>query len=86
MIGEHGRSLSGGQRQRLALARVVLSASRVVVVDEPTEHLDDATAEALLHDLLVALHGRTVVLITHRHDLLPPGVAVIELSAMAGGA
>jgi len=86
MIGEHGRSLSGGERQRLALARVVLSASRVVVVDEPTEHLDDATAEALLHDLLVALHGRTVVLITHRHDLLPPGVAVIELSAMAGGA
>lgn len=44
MFGEHGRSLSGGERQRLALARVVLSASRVAVVDEPTEHLDKATA------------------------------------------
>jgi thiol reductant ABC exporter CydC subunit len=81
MIGEHGRSLSGGERQRLALARVVLSGSRVVVVDEPTEHLDDATAAALLRDLLAALAGRTILLITHRHDLLPAGVPVIELTA-----
>ncbi|MGB8861807.1 MAG: ATP-binding cassette domain-containing protein, partial [Ilumatobacteraceae bacterium] len=81
MIGEHGHTLSGGERQRLALARVVLTDTRVVVLDEPTEHLDDATATALLHDLLAALAGRTLLLITHRRDLLPDGVRVIELAA-----
>ena len=81
MVGEHGYSLSGGERQRLALARVVLSGSSVVVVDEPTEHLDDATATALLHDLLAALAGRTVILITHRRDLLPADVPVVQLVA-----
>lgn len=83
MIGEHGHSLSGGERQRLALARVVLTDARVVVLDEPTEHLDDATAVALLRDLLAALAGRTLILITHRRDLLPDGVHVIELAAAA---
>jgi len=53
----------------------------VVVVDEPTEHLDDATATALLHDLLAALAGRTVILITHRRDLLPADVPVVQLVA-----
>ena len=86
MIGEHGRSLSGGERQRLALTRVVLSGSRVVVVDEPTEHLDDATAAALMHDLLAALKGRTVIVITHRRDLLPAAVPVIELAATSAEA
>lgn len=81
MIGEHGHTLSGGERQRLALARVVLTDTRVVVLDEPTEHLDDATAVALLRDLLAALPGRTLILITHRRDLLPKDVPVIELTA-----
>ncbi|MEQ1699308.1 MAG: thiol reductant ABC exporter subunit CydC [Ilumatobacteraceae bacterium] len=81
MIGEHGHTLSGGERQRLALARVVLTDTRVVVLDEPTEHLDDATAGSLLRDLLAALAGRTLILITHRRDLLPEGVPVIELAA-----
>lgn len=83
MIGEHGHTLSGGERQRLALARVVLTDTRVVVLDEPTENLDDATAVALLRDLLAALAGRTLILITHRRDLLPDGVPVIGLSAAA---
>ena len=65
-VGEHGARLSGGQRQRLALARVLLADFPVVILDEPAEHLDAATAGALTRDLLAAVAGRTVVLITHR--------------------
>lgn len=65
-VGEHGARLSGGQRQRLAVARVLLADFPVVVLDEPTEHLDERTAEELTRDLLAATEGRTVVLITHR--------------------
>jgi ATP-binding cassette, subfamily C, bacterial CydCD len=65
-VGEHGARLSGGQRQRLGVARVLLADFPVVVLDEPTEHLDERTAEELTRDLLAATEGRTVVLITHR--------------------
>lgn len=65
-VGEHGVRLSGGQRQRLALARTLLAGFPVVILDEPTEHLDEPTAAALTRDLLTATEGRTVLLITHR--------------------
>jgi thiol reductant ABC exporter CydC subunit len=65
-VGEHGARLSGGQRQRLALARVLLADFPVVILDEPAEHLDEPTAAALTADLLAAVAGRTVLLITHR--------------------
>ena len=65
-VGEHGARLSGGQRQRLALARVLLARFPVVILDEPAEHLDEPTADALTRDLLAATAGRTVLLITHR--------------------
>ncbi|WP_326766671.1 thiol reductant ABC exporter subunit CydD [Streptomyces sp. NBC_01591] len=66
LVGEHGARLSGGQRQRLALARAVLADFPVLVLDEPAEHLDLATADALTADLLAVTEGRTTVLITHR--------------------
>ncbi|MFG3347809.1 thiol reductant ABC exporter subunit CydD [Streptomyces sp. NPDC048018] len=66
LVGEHGSRLSGGQRQRLALARAFLADFPVLVLDEPAEHLDLATADALTDDLLRATEGRTTVLITHR--------------------
>ena len=71
MVGEHGRLLSGGQRQRLALARVLLADRSIVVLDEPTEHLDEPTARALAEDLMAATEGRTVVVLTHRPELFP---------------
>jgi len=69
LVGEHGTALSGGQRRRLALARALLADFPVLILDEPTEHLDDETATALTRDLLAAAGDRTVLLITHRSDL-----------------
>jgi len=70
LVGEHGALLSAGQRQRPSLARALLADAPVIVFDEPTEHLDEATATALTADLLAATAGRTVVMITHRPELI----------------
>ncbi|MEU8704095.1 thiol reductant ABC exporter subunit CydD [Streptomyces sp. NPDC048565] len=82
LVGEHGARLSGGQRQRLALARALLADFPVLVLDEPAEHLDLATADALTVDLLAATEGRTTLLITHRLAGLD---AVDEILVMDGG-
>jgi len=78
-VGEHGAQVSGGERQRIALARSLLAEHRIVIFDEPTEHLDPATGDALLADLLGATAGRTVILITHRRDQLDSFDRVIEM-------
>lgn len=82
LIGEHGARLSGGQRQRLALARALLADFPVLVLDEPAEHLDLPTADALTADLLAATEGRTTLLITHRLAGLE---AVDEVVVLAEG-
>ncbi|MGO8874169.1 MAG: thiol reductant ABC exporter subunit CydC [Acidimicrobiales bacterium] len=66
--GENGALLSGGERQRLCLARLLLRESAVVVLDEPTAHLDEATGARVLDDTLLALGDRTIVLMSHRRD------------------
>ncbi|ARP71240.1 ABC transporter [Streptomyces pluripotens] len=81
LIGEHGARLSGGQRQRLVLARALLADFPVLVLDEPAEHLDLATADALTADLLAATEGRTTLLITHRLAGLDMVDEVIVLDA-----
>ena len=82
-VGEHGARLSGGQRQRLALARVLLADFPVVILDEPAEHLDQETADELTRDLLSAVAGRTVLLITHRP--VGPGTVDQVLRLADGG-
>ncbi|MCG7204189.1 thiol reductant ABC exporter subunit CydD [Streptomyces arenae] len=82
LVGEHGARLSGGQRQRLALARALLADFPVLVLDEPAEHLDLPTADALTADLLAATEGRTTLLITHR---LAGLAAVDEVIVLDGG-
>ncbi|MER5447827.1 thiol reductant ABC exporter subunit CydD [Streptomyces sp. NPDC002764] len=81
LVGEHGARLSGGQRQRLALARALLADFPVLVLDEPAEHLDLATADALTADLLAATEGRTTLLITHRLAGLEAVDEVVVLDA-----
>ncbi|MEU3052768.1 thiol reductant ABC exporter subunit CydD [Streptomyces griseus] len=80
-VGEHGARLSGGQRQRLALARALLADFPVLVLDEPAEHLDLPTADALTADLLDATRGRATVLITHRLTGLEAVDEVLVLDA-----
>ena len=65
-VGTHGTALSGGQRQRIALARALLAQFEVLVLDEPTEHLDPPTAAALMADVRAATADRATILITHR--------------------
>ncbi|MFB8350603.1 thiol reductant ABC exporter subunit CydD [Streptomyces niveus] len=79
LVGEHGARLSGGQRQRLALARALLADFPVLVLDEPAEHLDLPTADALTADLLAVTEGRTTLLITHRLEGLEAVDEVIVL-------
>jgi thiol reductant ABC exporter CydC subunit len=65
-VGERGMRMSGGQRQRLALARALLADFPILILDEPGEHLDTATADAILGDLLASSRERATLLITHR--------------------
>ena len=80
-VGELGERMSGGERQRLAAARVLLADFPVLVLDEPGEHLDTATADAIVADVLDAASGRAVLLITHRLAGLHAADEVIVLDA-----
>ena len=97
MLGSGGSGLSGGERRRLLLARALLVGAGVLLLDEPTEHLDPATADALVHDVLTAGSGSAgsgsagtgsgekgpaVVIVTHR---LAPLAAADEVLLLEGG-
>ncbi|WP_286928594.1 MULTISPECIES: thiol reductant ABC exporter subunit CydC [Aeromicrobium] len=81
-VGEHGGRLSGGERQRLCLARLLLADHRVLVLDEPTEHLDAPTAAALMDDVLALAGpgGRSLVVISHSPAVLARFDDVVRLS------
>lgn len=66
VVGDRGHRLSGGEKQRIALARLLLKAPRVVVLDEATAHLDSESEAAVQRALDGALVGRTSIVIAHR--------------------
>jgi ATP-binding cassette subfamily C protein CydCD len=82
-VGAHGTTVSGGERQRIGVARAVLADRPVLLLDEPTAHLDGATAARLAADLATLLDGRAAIVVTHRPADFPdlPVVAIGRTSA-----
>lgn len=79
-IGPGGSFLSGGERQRLAVARTLMTGAEVILLDEPTAHLDAEAGRAMLADLRAGLSDRTVVLVTHNVADISAEDALLELS------
>lgn len=81
LLGSGGSGLSGGQAQRVALARALLGApsAGLVLLDEPTAHLDEPTALVVRANLREALAGRTVVHVTHRAEEAAGADVVLEV-------
>ncbi|MET4095892.1 thiol reductant ABC exporter subunit CydD [Arthrobacter sp. UYCu712] len=82
-IGPGGAHLSGGERQRLAVARTLLTGADVILLDEPTAHLDTESGRALLAELRHGLRDRTVVLVTHNPEDIDAGDSRLDLDAAA---
>ena len=85
-IGPGGAFLSGGERQRLAVARTLMTGADVILLDEPTAHLDAEAGREMLADLRQGLAWRTVVLVTHNPDDIDPADGRLDLDAAAGAA
>ena len=83
-----GDAISGGQRRRLLLARAVIEGAPVILLDEPTEHLDAADADALMAEILDSSSGlfgrdQSVVVVTHQQVDVPAGCRVVEVARQA---
>lgn len=65
ILGDFGRTLSGGEAKRLAIARVLLSNAHIVILDEPTEHLNEQLSERVAEAISQYCHGKIVIVITH---------------------
>ena len=85
-IGPGGAFLSGGERQRLAVARTLLTEADVVLLDEPTAHLDAESGRAMLAELRHGLRDRTVVLVTHNPEDISPDDSRLDLDRAAAPA
>ncbi len=81
LVGEGGRRLSVGQRQRLALARALLRDARLLILDEPTAHLDDSNTGRIADSLAAIGAGRTTLLIVHHPALAEQAHHVCRLAA-----
>lgn len=85
-IGPGGSFLSGGERQRLAMARTLLTGASILLLDEPTAHLDAGSAREMMAILRKGLKDVTVVLVTHNPEDIDPADARLELGAAGSAA
>jgi ATP-binding cassette subfamily B protein len=82
IVGERGITLSGGQKQRAALARAILRDPRILILDDALSSVDTLTEERILTHLAGVMHGRTVILISHRVSTVRQADRIVVL---AGG-
>ncbi len=80
VVGDRGYRLSGGEKQRVAIARLLLKAPDIVVLDEATAHLDSESETALQRALKIALKGRTSIVIAHRLSTVREAHAILVIS------
>jgi ATP-binding cassette, subfamily C, bacterial CydC len=80
-VGEAGRLLSGGQAKRLAVGRLLLSEAPIWILDEPTEGLDAETADAMIKELLERGKTKTLMVVTHRAEVVQRFDDVVNLMA-----
>lgn len=85
-IGPGGAFLSGGERTRLAVARTLMTGADVILLDEPTAHLDAESGRLMLAELRDGLRDRTVVLVTHNPDDIDAADTRLDLDAAAAAA
>jgi ATP-binding cassette subfamily B protein len=81
VVGDRGYRLSGGEKQRIALARLLLKAPSVVVLDEATAHLDSESEAAVQRALKIALAGRTSLVIAHRLSTIREADQILVIDA-----
>jgi ATP-binding cassette subfamily B protein len=81
VVGDRGYRLSGGEKQRVALARLLLKAPAVVVLDEATAHLDSESEAAVQRALKAALAGRTSLVIAHRLSTIREADQILVVEA-----
>jgi ATP-binding cassette subfamily C protein LapB len=82
MVGEHAEGLSGGQKQSVAIARALLSAPPMFLLDEPTSSMDHNSEQAFIAHFKTVIRGRTMVIATHKPAMLE---LVDRLIVLEGG-
>ena len=79
LVGERGITLSGGQKQRTAIARAILRNPRILILDDALSSVDTLTEERILTQLASIMHGRTVILISHRVSTVRQADTIVVL-------